>query len=477
MAGDGALTRRRLVGGAAVAAGAIVVGPGFLSSLRAQRTRSGRVVVVGGGLAGLTAAYELERAGFDVTILEARDRLGGRVHTIRPPFAGGQHAEAGGEYIDVVHHHMRRYCRRFGLALEDAQRGFGGLEDLGFRHGRRHLLGRLAGADHGSARYYRALYRLTRHLDPTDPVGTAPNLDRRSVADLLDAIGLDGRGRFAVESYIRDDYAAEPGRLSLLGVAAAERVYENVTEAEIERYRVHGGNSRLVAAFERRIAGAIHSGAPVETIVQEPGRITVSAGGDEYEAGWCVFAVPLPAARNVNLSAARLGATLSEAIAQLAYGRVTKNLVQYRRRFWRAEGFSGDLLSDLPLGTTWEATNRQPGRRGILIAYAAGARSIPMERAPIRKRIDAVRRELDRIYRTGIGPIGSYSVAWRNERFTGGAWAAPAPGQVTDFWSALRRPAGLIHLAGEHTDDLYPGYMEGAVRSGIRAAARIERAA
>ena len=72
-------------------------------------------------------------------------------------------------------------------------------------------------------------------------------------------------------------------------------------------------------------------------------------------------------------------------------------------------------------------------------------------------------------------PVGDFSVAWRNERFTGGAWAAPAPGQVTEFFSVLRRPAGRIHLAGEHTDDLYPGYMEGAVRSGVRAAAEIER--
>src|SRR3954447_14313834 len=301
MAGDGALTRRRLVGGAALGVGAVLVGPGFLASLRAQRARSRTVVIVGAGLAGLTAAYELERAGFEVMVLEARDRLGGRVHTIRMPFAGGQHAEAGGEYIDVVHHHMRRYCRRFGLPLEDAHRGFGGLEDLGFLRGRRYPLGRLAGADHGSARYYRAIDRLTRHLDPFDPVGTAPKLDRRSVADLLDQIGLRGRDRFAVESYIRDDYAAEPERLSLLGVAAAERVYENATEAEIEHYRVHGGNSRLVAAFERRISGSIHSGAPVEAIAQEPGRITVSAGGEEYEAAWCVFAVPLPAARAVDL--------------------------------------------------------------------------------------------------------------------------------------------------------------------------------
>ena len=453
------------------------MGPGCAASLRSRHARTRSVVVVGAGLAGLTAAYELERAGFDVTVLEARDRAGGRVHTIRAPFAGGQHAEAGGEYIDVVHHHVRRYCRHFGLPLEDTRRGFAGLEDLGYLHGRRYRLGQLAGADHGSARYYRAIYRLTRHLDPFDPVGTAPRLDHQSVADLLDRIRLRGRDRLAVESYIRDDYAAEPDRLSLLGVASAERVYENVRDAEIERYRVRNGNSLLVAAFARRLAGRLRSATPVTAIAQEPGRVTVTAGGQTHDAAHCVLAVPLPAARALDLSSAGISATLSEAITHLAYGRVTKNLVQYRRRFWRDEGFSGDLLSDLPLGTAWEATDQQGGRRGILIAYAAGARSVPMERATPRRRIEAVAHELDRVYETRSVPVGAASTAWRDQRFTGGAWAAPAPGQMTDFWSVLRRPAGLIHLAGEHTDDLYPGYMEGAVRSGIRAAKRIERAA
>src|SRR3954464_13873638 len=100
-------TRRRLlIAGGAVAAAAIA-GPDLISASFGRRESSvrGRVVVVGAGLAGLTAAHELSRAGFDVSVLEARDRIGGRVHTVRSPFRSGQHAEAGGEYIDVVHRH------------------------------------------------------------------------------------------------------------------------------------------------------------------------------------------------------------------------------------------------------------------------------------------------------------------------------------------------------------------------------------
>ena len=106
------LTRRRLL--AAGAASGLAVA--WRSRLFAAAPRRGRVVVVGAGLAGLAAAYELRRTGFDVVVLEARDRVGGRVHTVR--FPDGQHAEAGGEYIDTIHTTMRHYVRRFGLHTE-----------------------------------------------------------------------------------------------------------------------------------------------------------------------------------------------------------------------------------------------------------------------------------------------------------------------------------------------------------------------
>src|SRR5689334_3925114 len=102
---DARFTRRRLVIAGAAGAAAAIAGPDLISAALGRRNTSGpgRVIVVGAGLAGLTAAYELGRAGFDVTVLEARDRIGGRVYTIRDPFRSGQHAEAGGEYVDVVH--------------------------------------------------------------------------------------------------------------------------------------------------------------------------------------------------------------------------------------------------------------------------------------------------------------------------------------------------------------------------------------
>jgi monoamine oxidase len=472
---DDALTRRTFVGGAAAGVGALAIGPGFLASLQAASERRRRVIVVGAGLAGLAAAYELERAGVRVTVLEVRGRVGGRVHTVRHPFLAGQHAEAGGEFVDVVHRHVRRYCRRFGLPLEDAHRGFAGLDDAVFRRGRRFRAGRFATYGDGLGRFYDRLYALTRRLDPTDPVRTGRRLDDRSVADFLDEIGIAGRPRFVVDAYIRSDYAAEPEDVSLLYAGAAERVYRNVPDAGVERYRIRGGNSRLAAAFAARLAD-LRLATPVEAIVDGAGGAEVVAGGRTHAADGIVLAVPMPAARAIDVVGARFAPALRGAIAELAYGRVTKNLVQYRRRFWRRRGWSGDLTTDLPLSSTWEATDQQQGAHGILIDYASGDRCRGFEELAAPRRVAKVAAELDRVYGGARRrPIAAASVSWPRERYSGGAYAAPAPGQVTAFFDALRRPAGRVHLAGEHTDDIFPGYMEGALRSGVRAAAAISR--
>ena len=348
----------------------MIAGPDLISAAfgRGGTSGSDRVVVVGAGLAGLTAAYELGRAGFDVTVLEARDRIGGRVYTVRDPFRAGQHAEAGGEYVDVVHRRVRAYCSRFGLPLQNATRGFAGLDDVVYVSGRREQLGKFKTrrSTRDTDRFYRLIYELGRGLDPADPVGTKPHLDSRSVRWAIDQIDPSARGRFLLEGYVRDDYAAQPEDLSLLTYATGEKVYESVPDRDIEKFRIGGGNSRLPQAFADRLEGAVRLSTPVDAIAQSDTGVVVQAAGQTFEAEFCVLAAPLPALRNVDLGAARLSPALRGGIAKLAYGRATKILLQYRRRFWRQEGFSGDVYSDLPLGATWEATNGQPGRPGVL---------------------------------------------------------------------------------------------------------------
>ena len=213
---DASFTRRRLVIAGAAGAAAVIAGPDLLSAAfgRGGTSGSDRVVVVGAGLAGLTAAYELGRAGFDVTVLEARDRIGGRVYTIRDPFRSGQHAEAGGEYVDVVAPAGPRVLQQVRAPAPER-------DPRVRRAGRRRLRGRAAGAagevqdapfdaGHGD-RFYRLDLRAGSG-DWTRPTrsGRSRISDSRSVRWAIDQIDPSARGRFLLEGYVRDDYAAQP---------------------------------------------------------------------------------------------------------------------------------------------------------------------------------------------------------------------------------------------------------------------------
>ncbi len=470
---DGLSRRELLAVAGAVALGAAA--PGVRGNVVPARARSApRVIVVGAGLAGLVAATELERRGWRVTVLEARPRLGGRVLTLREPFAGGQHAEAGGEFIDRNHTRIRALVRSLELELDDVRRGFGRLEDVGFRNGRRLAFGVYAppALRREMARFTNALFELSAAVDPLDPAASpgALELDGRSAASLIDALGIDGHARLLLEQYLRDDYGVEPERLSLLYAPQAERLYRGVPGGAIEQFRVRGGNDRMIARLARRLRGDVAVDTRVDSVTQTAAGVEVRAGGAAFEAERCVLTAPLPAMRSIAFDPP-LEPQLAAAIAELQYARVTKHVAQYERRTWRRDGFSGTAYTDLPVASLYEATDQQPGRRGILISYAAGELSPPTaERLGAIDRLQHARAGIDRVFEgTAAAWAGGSSVAWATEPESGGAWCSYAPGQVTAYWRALRKPAGRVHFAGEHTSE-FTGYMEGAVRSGERAA-------
>ena len=434
-------------------------------------------MVVGAGLGGLTAAAELERAGWEVEVLEARDRLGGRVHTLR--FDSAQHAEAGGEFIDTRHTEMIAAVRRYGLELEDVRRGWAGLDELVYHNGRRQTLDRFRGGGADArqlGRFSSELYSLLDRVSVSDPgAGRGPEFDRVSMAEFLDRLGISGHARFLIEMQYVGDYGVELRRLSLLCALFAEKVAWDQPSSGVEAFRVRGGNSRLVEAIAGRLAHRVRTGSAVVEVERGDSGVTArTADGEAVEADQCVLAAPLPAMRRIDIRPA-LAAPLAAAVAELGYATSAKTVLDCRRRFWRERGLSGDVYSDLPLGATWEATDQQPGRRGLLITYTAGTLGRAAARASPRERFRTAGRGVGRVF-PGSQPLvdDAASVAWAGERYSGGCWVNYRPGEVTRHWAALHDDPsdGRVHLAGEHTERL-TGYMESAVRSGIAAAARV----
>ena len=258
----------------------------------------------------------------------------------------------------------------------------------------------------------------------------------------------------------RDEYGVEPSELSLLFHLQLYAATRDLPDSGIERYRIRGGNDLLPTALARGLD--VRLGTPVTRI--ERRRAGVRVGG--VDADWCVFAAPLPAARAIEFAPA-LPPTLAAAVAGLQYGAVSKTPIQYRERFWVKSGFTGDTVTDLPIGTTWDATNAQRGTSGVLITYASASAGTTVAQAV---------SDVDRVYPGSAAEATVGAIAhWPREPFSGGSYTAYAPGQMTKFHAALRRPVGRVILAGEHTDT-FNSYMEGAVRSGRRAAHAIRRA-
>jgi monoamine oxidase len=434
-------------------------------------------VVVGGGLAGLACADALQRAGRTVSVLEARNRPGGRVYTIRDAFAENQHAEGGGEFFELGDSLVRGYARRFGLEVEDLRTEpdahFGGVVYLDEK--RRRAEDVYTGATEAQIRrFWSGVAALAAPIDPEDPLrGGGASLDRRSASWLLDSLRIGGTARYLLEQQLRDRYTVEPAKLSLLFLCQTFKRAGGTPPSAVGTLRIKGGNDQLPEALAHGIRD-LRLLAWARRIELHPGGVRVHASGGGVLARFCVLTVPFPAVGATIQFSPPLPHLLRDAIRTVRYGVWTKVTVQYARRFWRARDESGEILTDLTFQRSWEATSGQAGRRGILTASVTARNGVVYASHHATTRVFLAADEIDDVY-PGSRALFARSAAavWLNEAPTLAGIAAYAPGQLTAYWAAVRRRYGRLLLAGEHTD-AYAGTMEGAARSGRRAAAAID---
>jgi monoamine oxidase len=431
------------------------------------------VIVAGAGLAGLAAARDLTALGAAVTVFDARDRVGGRVWTIRDGFAEGQHAEGGGDMIDEEQRAIRQLAKELGLDTARILRGGFGYVRLDSA-GRPRVLQRSAMT--GWARLAAALQDTIRPYALAEQRWDSPItsvIARRSVAAWLDEIGGDGELR-ATAIGLRGFFLADPDELSL--VALVDQFGASQPPARGALYRIVGGNDRLASALAAPLGERLHLRTEVVAASQRGPKVRVTVKNartqSQVACDYLVFALPATLLRRIPITPS-LPAQQHDAFARLKYGRATRTLLQFSRPFWRVRGRPRAFGSPLPFGAVWDGNEEQRGRAGILSLLAGGSASDASQELAARAGPSVLADSLDWLGSRRAELIGSRQIVWENDPQSRGGYAFfdPAFDPALRIW--LSRPAGRIFFAGEHTSVRWQGYMNGAVESGRRAAAEV----
>jgi len=310
-------------------------------------------------------------------------------------------------------------------------------------------------------RLARRIRTLAATVAPADPAGTRGSLDERTTGDLLEELHLDPTARWLAEQRLRERYAVEPDHISLLFLCQQARL-----PPPRGRFRIRDGNDALPKALARGLD--TRGNEPVDHIALSRGGVRVN----DLAADYCVLTAPVRTWPQITFSP-ELPEQLQLAVENIQYGYGTKTLLQYAERFWQRERLSGSLLTDLKICTTWEATAAQPGTPGILTGYNGGPAGLVYSSVEPASRLLLAADELDDVFPGTRGlVVGGATEAWFGERYSLGIAIAYNRHQVVKYWRALREPVGRLYLAGDHAS-VYAGTMEGALRSGRRAAAAI----
>ncbi|MEY2401865.1 MAG: monoamine oxidase [Ilumatobacteraceae bacterium] len=428
-----------------------------------------KVVVVGGGLAGLTVARQLSIGGADVALIEAGPRLGGRARTVRDRFVEGQYVESGAEWIDTHHHRMRRLLDRHGMELQGEGQQWTTIRRWLHRDGRLQSPADLGDDVHRQLSAFEAIVRDASTLvdDPANPQRSpsAAELDRVSLATVANRAGLGELARLFHRRDSQGEFAAEPNDVSLLFVAQQRALSAASGAAEVIRsHRVAGGLDTLVRRMGEEIIDSISVNESLLGVRHKGDSVAVTTSRRTVHADHVVLACSLVPLRTVPFDPP-LPDLLRRAVDELGYGTVTKTAIQFAERQWphgyaTTEGVSQRI---------YEPTVDQTGDTGVLMSYAGGEGGRSLAMKPESERMSMIEADLRRVHEITAKSTGGFSRAWSAEARYGGSYAVYRPGQIVAFWEVLRRPCGRIWFCGEHAAT-WTGYLEGAVESGERVA-------
>ncbi len=454
-----------------------------------RRGAAKRVLVIGAGLAGLSAAYELTQAGHDVTVLEARTRPGGRVLTLRDPFPDGLYAEVGAARIPNHHHFSLKYIELFGLTLDPFQPP--DVPSVYYVRGHRFWVTpgrqvdwpydltaeeRALGLDGMRQKYIRSA--LSELGDVTDRRWPSPDVlakyDQMNRSEFWRSRGASSEAVALLSLGGTDDRVETRAALIMLR-------NHGLNQRLKQYHKIRGGTDLLPKAFASRLSENIQYATPVVKIEQQSRSVTVTflqAGSYHTLTGdYLICAVPFSVQKNIEVTPA-FSVEKQRAINDLPYLSASKVLLLSKRRFWADKKESGFATTDLPISQVWDMTYGQAGSRGILGAFPISLNSRRVTGMSENERLSFALEQVETIY-PGMREHFESGVTkcWDEDEWARGASAYYKPGQFSALLPHVARPEGRIHFAGEHTSVWIDGWMQGALESGNRVAREVHEAA
>jgi monoamine oxidase len=451
--------------------------------------RPARVIVVGAGMAGLVAASELLKAGHEPIVLEAQQRVGGRVLTLREPFAPGLWAEAGAMRIPKTHRLTHALIERYGLVTKPFTMDndatycmFGGNRVRRTEvHGDPAVLG----------------FEVSEH--ERRPPGDLWGAELAPFVARLDAEGDDGWTAIAAEY---DQYAVREflemrswseGAIEMFGLLFNQEALMNSSFLELLREELgnyytdlvylDGGTDHLPRAFLPELAQHIRFGAKMTALDQSRDGVTVhyrtGAGRFSVTGDYLILTVPFPVLRHVEVLTP-FSRSKQRAIRQLHYDASAKVFLQFRRRFWEDDDgiVGGGSVTDLAVRNVYYPDHGRDTGRGVMLAsYTWGEDAQRWGSLSPEDRCVQALEDVARLHPQAIEDfeVGA-SKMWHDDEFAGGAFALFDPGQQTLLYDAICAPEGRVHFAGEHAS-LAHAWIQGAIESGIRAAVEVHERA
>lgn len=431
-----------------------------------------RVVIIGAGLAGLACGHELSSIGYEVTVVEARDRLGGRVHSLRD-LVKERVIEAGGEFIGANHPLWIAYARKFNLALSKGHSEEEHAPPAMVVEGQK-LSGKQARRLYQEMdRAFAVMTQAARAIVEASPWESlhAQLLDQQSIAGWIEGLTVSRQGKQALRAYFTGLNGVEPEQqsyLAMLTVVKGGGLERYWTDSEI--FRCRGGNQQLATQLAKTIQ-KVHIKRPVQGIQIHPDRgVVTCADGSILEADDIVLAVP-PSVWNRLIFSPTLPTAL-----QPQMGANVKYLACVRRRFWQDHKQSTEVSSDHILHSVWEGTAvYTEEKNAVLTAFSGGREAMDAHHLSRVERENVYQKQLE-LFFPGFQSnfLSGRFVDWIADPWSQGSYSFPAPGQVMTQGPMLNKAyQQRLHFAGEHTCLKFVGYMEGALQSGVAVAKRI----